>query len=44
MTTTSEHLQEALDGRWRDTKNMIRSKPNLTRQIIMSFFDSTLND
>jgi acyl-CoA oxidase len=26
MTTTSEHLQRALDGRWRDTKNMIREK------------------
>jgi acyl-CoA oxidase len=26
MTTTSENLQRALDGRWRDTKNMIREK------------------
>lgn len=24
--TTSEHLQRVLDGRWRDTKNMIREK------------------
>ncbi|MCB0933329.1 MAG: acyl-CoA dehydrogenase family protein [Mycobacterium sp.] len=29
MTTTSEHLQRALDGRWRDTKNMIREKLSL---------------
>lgn len=26
MTTTSEHLQRVLDGRWRDTKVMIREK------------------
>jgi acyl-CoA oxidase len=26
MTTTSENLQRVLDGRWRDTKNMIREK------------------
>ena len=29
MTTTTEHLQRALDGRWRDTKNMIREKMSL---------------
>jgi acyl-CoA oxidase len=29
MTTTSEHLQKALDGRWGDTKNMIREKLSL---------------
>lgn len=29
MTTTSEHLQRALDGRWGDTKNMIREKLSL---------------
>jgi acyl-CoA oxidase len=29
MTTTTEHLQWALDGRWRDTKNMIREKMSL---------------
>ncbi len=29
MTTTSEALQKALDGRWRDTKTMIREKLSL---------------
>lgn len=29
MTTTSEHLTHVLDGRWRDTKNMIREKLSL---------------
>ena len=29
MTTTTEHLQRALDGRWRYTKNMIREKMSL---------------
>lgn len=29
MTTTSEQLQRVLDGRWRDTKNMIREKLSL---------------
>jgi acyl-CoA oxidase len=29
MSTTSEHLQRALDGRWRDTKTMIREKMSL---------------
>jgi acyl-CoA oxidase len=29
MTTTSEHLQRALDGRWRETKTMIREKLSL---------------
>ena len=29
MTTTSEHIQRALDGRWRDTKAMVREKLSL---------------
>ncbi|MCB1265362.1 MAG: acyl-CoA dehydrogenase family protein [Mycobacterium sp.] len=29
MTTTTEHLQKALDGRWADTKRMIREKLSL---------------
>ncbi len=29
MTTTSEHLQRALDGRWRPTKMLIREKLSL---------------
>ena len=29
MTTTAEHLQKVLDGRWRDTKNLIREKLSL---------------
>ncbi len=29
MTTTSENLQKALDGRWRDTKKMVREKLSL---------------
>ncbi|MCW1960295.1 MAG: acyl-CoA dehydrogenase family protein [Mycobacterium sp.] len=29
MTTTAEHLQKALDGRWGDTKNLIREKLSL---------------
>ena len=36
MTTTSEHLQRALDGRWRDTKNMIREK--LSKEIFKPHF------
>ena len=39
MTTTSEHLQRALDGRWRDTKNMIREK--LSLQIFRPHFTPT---
>jgi acyl-CoA oxidase len=31
MASTSENLQRALDGRWRDTKNMIREK--LSKEI-----------
>ena len=39
MTTTSEYLQRALDGRWRDTKNMIREK--LSLQIFRPHFTPT---
>jgi acyl-CoA oxidase len=31
MTTTAEHLRNALDGRWRDVKNRIRGR--LTDEI-----------
>jgi len=39
MTTTTEHLQRALDGRWRDTKNMIRQK--LSLEIFRPHFTPT---
>ncbi len=39
MTTTSEHLQRALDGRWRDTKKMIREK--LSLEIFRPHFTPT---
>ena len=39
MTTTSEHLQRALDGRWRDTKKMIREK--LSMEIFRPHFTPT---
>ena len=38
-TTTSEHLQRVLDGRWRDTKNMIREK--LSLEIFRPHFTPT---
>ncbi len=39
MTTTSENLQRALDGRWRDTKAMIREK--LSLEIFRPHFTPT---
>ncbi|OBK25048.1 acyl-CoA oxidase [Mycobacterium asiaticum] len=39
MTTTSEHLQRTLDGRWRDTKAMIREK--LSLEIFRPHFTPT---
>ena len=39
MTTTSEHLRRALDGRWRDTKKMIREK--LSLEIFQPHFTPT---
>ena len=39
MTSTSEHLQRALDGRWRDTKTMIREK--LSLEIFRPHFTPT---
>ncbi len=39
MTTTSDNLQRALDGRWRDTKNMIREK--LSLEIFRPHFTPT---
>ena len=39
MVTTSEHLQRVLDGRWRDTKNMIREK--LSLEIFKPHFTPT---
>lgn len=39
MTTTSDHLQRALDGRWRDTKTMIREK--LSLEIFRPHFTPT---
>lgn len=39
MTTTSEHLQRVLDGRWRDTKVMIREK--LALEIFRPHFTPT---
>ena len=39
MTTTSEHLQRVLDGRWRDTKVMIREK--LSLEIFRPHFTPT---
>lgn len=39
MTTTSEHLQRALDGRWRETKKMIREK--LSLEIFKPHFTPT---
>ena len=39
MTTTTEHLQRALDGRWRDTKTMIREK--LSLEIFRPHFTPT---
>lgn len=39
MTTTTEHLQRALDGRWRDTKAMIREK--LSLEIFRPHFTPT---
>ncbi len=39
MTTTSEHLQRVLDGRWRDTKQMIREK--LALEIFRPHFTPT---
>lgn len=42
MTTsadTARHLQNALDGRWRDTKNMIREK--FTKEIFRPHFTPT---
>ena len=38
-TTTSEHLQRALDGRWRETKTMIREK--LSLEIFRPHFTPT---
>lgn len=39
MTTTSENLQRALDGRWRDTKTLIREK--LSLEIFRPHFTPT---
>ncbi|MGI9125938.1 MAG: acyl-CoA dehydrogenase [Mycobacterium sp.] len=39
MTTTAEHLQKALDGRWRDTRTMIREK--LSLEIFRPHFTPT---
>jgi acyl-CoA oxidase len=39
MTTTSEHLQRVLDGRWRDTKVIIREK--LSLEIFRPHFTPT---
>lgn len=39
MTTTSEHLQRVLDGRWRDTKVVIREK--LSLEIFRPHFTPT---
>ena len=39
MNTTSENLQRALDGRWRDTKTMIREK--LSLEIFRPHFTPT---
>jgi len=39
MTTTAEHLQRALDGRWRDTKTLIREK--LSLEIFKPHFTPT---
>ena len=39
MTTTSEHLERALDGRWRETKKLIREK--LSLEIFRPHFTPT---
>ena len=39
MTTTSDNLQRALDGRWRDTKTLIREK--LSLEIFQPHFTPT---
>jgi len=39
VTTTAEHLQNTLDGRWRDVKNVIRAK--LSMEIFRPHFTPT---